>query len=207
MPDLSTRNGLLDVIALGCIVEFTTALTRSRYDDAYDSSTDDECALRMEENRSRTYFRVLMKVFATKYHVFAGDTLVHASYIWQTILVRFASALVKHCQAKEKSVDLAPGMTPAAVEQAVRLHLQEDHPHLIAPFDTALKAGNVGLTWDPAVALEIVPKSRSSLHLLRTWRIQEADLDRNDASATVNDYYRGVWEGENMPHDDADEYA
>lgn len=160
----------------------------------------------MEENQARTYFRVLMKVFATRYQVFAGDVMVHASFVWHTVMVKFAAALVKHVEVKQPKVVLPPGMTPSTVKDALRLHLEADHPHLVTPFDTALAHGNTMLTWDPATALEIVPKSRSCRHLLRALGVQEADdalggHDFTGANDTVNQYYGGVWEGENAPYD------
>lgn len=218
VPDMSTRDGLLDVIAMGCVLKFTTALSHERYHRAYDASTDDACADRQQENLGRTYFRVLMKVFATKYHLFVGNVLLHGSYIWHSVMVRFAASLVAHMKSKKKAVTFAPGMSITAVEDALRLHLSEDHPHLVEPFNLALtKKDLTSLTWGSDIKFEIVPKSKSSHHLLRTLGVHE-EVDEMSVEPTMrkvgygrggatalNEYYRGLWQGENIPLDDAEE--
>lgn len=214
MPDIRKPDGLLDIIALGCVLEFTTALSRARYNKNYDASTDEECAVRMQENQARTWFRVLMKVFATKYYVLTSNNFVHASYVWHSVMVGFAAAVVTHMKEKKNIVKMSPGVTPTAVENALRLHLAEDHPHLVAAFDAALRGmPQTMLTWPSGVAFEVIPKSPSCDHLLRALGIQEERVvpgtglalhapDVNTAGENVaSRYYRGVWPGEDLPHD------
>lgn len=204
---MRTQDGLLDVIALGCVLEFTTALSRARYAKNYDPGTDEACTDHAQENQARTWFRVLMKVFGTKYAIQFKDKIVHPSYMWHSVLVRFGVSMVNYMRDKAKAVVWGPGMTPAAVKDAVRAHLQEDHPHLLEPFDVAISLDNPGLsmTWD-GPDFQIIPKSRSFHALLEALGCHEQrDLDFKllyppsalaCAPENLNRYYRDVWPGE-----------
>lgn len=203
--------GLLDVIALGCVLEFSAALSRERYEETYDTGTDAACADRMQEDHTRTWFRVLMKTFTTKYTIVVGTEVVHASYLWHSVMVGFAAALVNYVTARQNTVDLAPGVTPESVASAVRLHLREDHPHLVAAFNYALEDKRVrtSLTWD-GPAFKVVSKSDPTYRLFEALGILEdhdlaawplhAHCER-EGEETVNKYYEGVWPGEDAPHD------
>lgn len=213
---MRTQDGLLDVIALGCVLEYSTALSRARYHAKYDSGTDEECAVRVQENQARTWFRVIMKVFGQKHQILSGTTMVDASYVWHTVMVGFALAVVTHIKAKNVVVPLEPGVNSGTVETAFRLHLREDHPHLLPAFDAGiLQQSWPCLTWPSTVPLEVIPKTSSSHHLLRALGISEqreipdmpAQLSFTHRAtrpkSDVNKYYTGVWPGEDLPNDDS----
>lgn len=174
VPNMRERDGLLDVIAVGCVLEFTTALSRNRYEANYDPSSDDACALRAEEHQGRTWFRVLMKVFGRQYAVTRDDhTILHISSVWQALLVRFAVAVVNYMREKEEVVKLVEGMNATTVQDALRLHLSEDHPHLVQPFDIAVEDDDITLlTWEEET-LAIIRKSGSAHHLFSALGICE----------------------------------
>lgn len=209
---MRTQDGLLDVLALGCILEFTTALSRTRYGKAYDPTTDEACADHTEENQARTWFRVLMKVYGTKYAIFLKDDILHPSYIWHSVMVGFAVTVLNYMEAKKDEVVWVAGLNLITVKAALRQHLSEDHPHLVKPFEMALAAPTprTQLTW-AGPSFRIIRKSRSFQPLLRALNRHEArdmpyqplhpGAENAGAPDQVNSYYRGVWPGEHSPND------
>lgn len=214
---MRTIDGLLDVIAVGCVLEFTTALSRSRYEAQYDSGTDAARALRVQENQAREWFRVVMKVFGSQHLILSRGAIVDVSTIWQSVLVRFAIAVIHHMKQKHKDIPRSPGVTPPAVEKAFRLHLRIDHPYLIPAFEEGLKMAQLThLSWPMAEhPLDaVLPKSRSCHHLLHVLGISEEAREIPSLSLslttlqgaqamrkTVNGFYRVAWPGEDLPHD------
>lgn len=203
MPDMQTEDGLLDVIGLGCVLEFHTALSRARYTRNYDPGTDKACFDYTEESLARTWFRVIMKMFATKCTLVIDHRIVHPSYLWHQVMIGFAAAVVNHMKAKQKDVILSPGVTPATVEKALRAHLALDHPHLVTSFDAALKAtpAHTSLTWD-GPHIQIISKSSAFLQLLHAVGIPEQEdlvtlplraVGVRGPQEIVNKYYKGVW--------------
>lgn len=176
VPVITTQEGLLNVLSVGCVLEYTTPLSRARYEKGYDYDSDAARALRLQENQAREFFRVLMKVFGTKYMVFAREQLVDVSQVWQEVLVRFAVAVVNLMKEKAGVTPRADGVNTATVTQALRNHLGTDHPHLLPPFEKALAATvpMTLLTWPcEDWPLRIVPKSPSLHHLLRAMNLAE----------------------------------
>lgn len=214
---MGTVDGLLDIIAVGCVLEFGHALSRARYARTYDPSSDDACEEFAQDIQARTFFRVIMKVFATKFGLLIDNKIVHPSYLWQRILVGFAAAVVTHMVAKGDVAPMAPGMTPTTVQEALRLHLQVDHPHLVAPFNAALEEdpSRKSLTWDGPDII-ILPKTNAFQQLLRAARIREQlDLKnwpiRHPGIASgieaVDQYYLAEWPAQplhNAVVDDSD---
>lgn len=212
-----TIDGLLDVIAVGCVLEFTTALSRSRYHPGYDSGTDAARELRVQENQAREWFRVVMKVFGSQYLILSSGAMVDVSTIWQSVMVRFAIGVIHHIQRKKDEVPHPAGVTPKAMEKAFRLHLRVDHPYLNPAFDEGLKMEHLHeLSWpmDQHPLLAVLTKSRSCHHLLRALGMSEEAREipgvnlsltiKQGATAlrnTVHHFYRVAWPGEDSPHD------
>lgn len=175
---MQTQDGLLDVIALGCVIEFATALCRVRYADHYDPDTAEAETIHAEESQARTWFRVIMKIFATKYGTVVSGQMVHPSYIWHHCLVGFAAAVVTLMKTKARTLEPFPNGTASKVTSTFRSHLEHDHPHLLAPFNAALKEkiGNkparTSLLWDGR-AIQIFPKPRVYGKLMQAMGIPE----------------------------------
>lgn len=207
IPDLSTEDGLLDTVALGCVLELATPLSQDRYATDYDPTNDENWFEFNEEARARTWFRVIMKKFAIKYATIIDGCVVHPSYIWQYCLVGFAAAFLTHINAKDEEVKPVPGRTPEKVTEALRWHFQREHPHLVGAFDAAIQGPEprTSLTWN-GPKIQIIRKSTALDQMFRATGIMEAlDLPGfplypegvSSANEVVNDYYRGVW-----PEDD-----
>lgn len=215
---MRTQEGLLDVLAIGCVLEFTTALSRDRYAVSYDATTDEFYADQTRENQARTWFRVLMKVFGKHHAIVMEDKVVHPTYLWHSVIVGFAAAIINYMKAKENDAKFAPGVNPASVHEAIYHHLKEDHPHLVGALDVALlnKTPRSELTWK-GPDFQVVPKSRSFNTLMRAMGISEQrDVDTWPLYPTIrshpaydgrgveealNRYFGGVWPGEDLPHD------
>lgn len=213
VPDMRTQDGFLDVVALGCVLEFTTALDRTRYHARFDSSSQEASAARTRENQARTWFRVLMKVFSSRYSVHLEGQLVHPSGIWHSVLVGFAAALVNSITEKAEDLVFEPGVSPEAVRNAVRDHLQQDHPHLLAPFEQRLmrKPKDImNLTWT-GPAFDVIRKTATFNAITRVLGIAEdgryigVHPGIHTAAPTLNRYYDRIWPGEELDDDNVEE--
>lgn len=201
------QDGLLDFIGVGCVVEFATALNRERYAEGYDPTLTSSVEDLAGECQARTMFRVIMKTFATKFTTVIKGKVVHPSYVWQKILVQFAAAVVAHMEARSDEAEGSPGRTPIAVQEALRRHLQLDHPHLVAPFDAALKEDPkpASLTWDgPRIKIRrkgpVFDKVMGAMGAVEALDWDERRLQpigEHSGTKEVDEYYKGVWrEGE-----------
>lgn len=213
---MHTQDGLLDVLAVGCILEFTTALDRARYDTSYDRSSPEVYAAEAKENQARAWFRLLMKVYGTKYVLMIGREIVHPSYLWHSVMVSFAAALVGYVAAKANEVEFHPGVSPATVKAAVHDHLKQDHPHLLGPFENELvkKGRATALTWD-GPAFQVICKTKTFSPLIRALGVTEnrelasrplypehipgKRYNAQGAKENLNRYYDGIWPGEDLP--------
>lgn len=213
---MRTIDGLFDVIAVGCVLEFTTALSRSRYDPSYDPGTDEARALRAQENQAREWFRVVMKVFGSQHLILSGRAMVEVSTIWESVMVRFAIAVVNHMKHRSHEKPTAPGVNPHTVEDALRMHLRDDHPDLIPAFEVGLQEQGMNhLSWPMSdhPLDEVIPKRPLAHHLLHALGLPEARelpglrLSLNSAQGStgvrnaVRRFYRGAWPGDESPHD------
>lgn len=159
---MRTQDGLLDVLALGCVLEFATSLHRDRYVGTYDPATDAACEAQTREDQARTWYRVLLKTFAAKHAIIIEKRMVHVSYLAHSVMVGFAAAVINYMKDQREKAKFAPGQSPSTVEQAMRHHLQEDHPHLVAALDLALveEKPRCQLTWAGS-SFQVVVKSKS----------------------------------------------
>lgn len=210
VPNMLTHCGVFDVINLGCIVELNAALDRARYKSDY--REDDEKKLRdlEQESQSRTFFRVIMKTFASKYFLKVGPTVEHPTLIWQSHLVKFAVVVLGYMKAKFNIVRKEPGLTPEALETRLRLHFQTDHPHLLPAFNAAITdiPAPRELDW-AGPPVRVLRRTNVSMPLLRAsgsgerrkgfhWPLHRSDDQLNQAP--VDAFYEGAW-----PHDDSDD--
>lgn len=203
MPDILTQEGLLDVIAVGCVLEFASALNRDIYSGNYDEDDDETIAINVEAAHARTRFRVIMKTFAARFTTVIGEQMVHPSYIWNRILVQFGAAMVTYMQKKATVVVQSPGVSHQTISAAVKLHLQTDHPHLVAPFQRELKAKATALTWS-GEAIQVVPRTAAFEHIMTAAGLEELrELPERPLYVGGDDaYYQGEWSNDDSEDDD-----
>lgn len=210
IPDMRTQDGFLDVVTLGCVLELNTPLDRARYNERHDPSSPQARAAITQENQARTMFRVLMKVFSTKYTIQVEGQLVHPSCVWHAVLVSFAVGIVNCITTKAHKLVFEPGVSPAAVRVAVRDHFRRDHPHLVDSFDARLDLHkqDVHLSWQ-GPAFDVIRKGDNFEAITSALGIAEHKLSfdlgdiysRDTSPDSVNRYYDGIWAGEDDKND------
>lgn len=209
IPDMREEEGLLDVIVLGCVLEFATALNRFCYTQSYNPDDEDTIKDMEQEHLSRTFFRAIMKAFGSRYTLTLDRALVHPTHLWQSIMVRFAVVIVGYMKAKAKEVRKEPGFTPKALEKQLRLHFQTDHPHLLPAFNAALDDSPrpCELIWD-GPTIKVIQRTAAFESFLRAagglefrthynWPLCRDDLFLK--FQPVNKFYEDDW-----PHEDSD---
>ncbi|KAF7965100.1 hypothetical protein HWV62_45719 [Athelia sp. TMB] len=210
IPDMRTHNGLFDVIVLGCVIELVAVLDRMRYVTGYREDTEEKLRDLEQESQARTFFRVIMKTFATQFFIRVGSELEHPALFWQRHLVRFAVVVVAHMKVQSKVVRKEPGLTAAAVEGRLRFYFQTDYPHLLPAFNAALENDQHSreLDW-PGPQIRVMRRTDGSLPLMRmagvkeyrsgaAWPLERASDTMIDGP--VNKLYAGHW-----PHEDSED--
>lgn len=205
VPNIATAEGLLDIIVVGCILEFAAVLTRHQYEPGYDAESDHAITAGVQECHARSRFRVIMKTFATQYMTIISGHIVHPSYIWNKLLVQFGARLVTYMKKKTKVVPKSPGVNTKSIAKAVRTHLVTDHPHLVAPFTLELKNNPTSLTWN-GPAIEVMPRKSGIDGAMDALGLQESREMPNDPLYCGHEddaYFKGEWSDEGWESDEA----
>lgn len=205
VPDITTQAGLLDIIAVGCVLEFSSALNIAGYSGSAIEDEDAAIAASVEAGHARARFRVIMKSFGTRYTTIVADQLVHPSYIWNRILVQFGAALVNYMKKQNKVAVKAPGVSAKSIAQAVQSHLTTDHPHLVLPFQRELKKNPTSLTWN-GLPIHVIRRSAACDHVLAAVGIEEGRemLDSCLYMGGDDSYYQGEWSGDDSDDPDTE---
>jgi hypothetical protein len=86
--NITQVDGLLDVIALGNIIEFAVVLDYRTHEDV---ELDDSEYL--EREAAMTHYRTLIAWFSNRYGLRIGDTWVNPSYLFKRELISFGATL------------------------------------------------------------------------------------------------------------------
>lgn len=194
VPDITTQDGLLDIIAVGCVLEFADALNHDRYSGEYDGENPDTIAMNVEAAHARSRFRVIMKTFGAQYTTIIGNRIVHPSYIWNRILVQFGAAMVTYMRQKAPVVVPSRTFTHQAIAQAVKTHLLSDHPHLVIPFEKELALNPGALTWNSS-PIEVIPRAGGFHNAMIASGVEESrEVPELPIYIGGDDsYYKGEW--------------
>lgn len=206
VPNIATPDGLLDIIAVGCVLEFASVLSRERYKTGYDENSDEAIAGSVQACHARSRFRVIMKTFATRYTTIISGQIIHPSYIWNKLLVQFGAALVTYMKKQDTVVPKSTGINPKTITQAVRKHLATDHPHLLSPFRVELKKKPTALTWNGPI-IEVIHKKNGFDGVMDALGVEEAsEMPSGDlyCGHDDDDYFEGEWSDEGWDSDQSE---
>lgn len=152
VPDISTSNGLCDVIAVGMILEFSAILDRRRYETQGHKQSEDQTEF-LRAITARRYFRLVMKTLYSQFATRIGDEWVHPMYIFKISLVKFAVALIAY--RKNADGHNTP-CTKKSLLAAIERHFNEDHKDLVPALKHYKDKNSDGwLTWSgPPIHIE-----------------------------------------------------
>ena len=160
MVDISNRQGLLDLIAVGNIIEFTAALDHRTYENIVIS--DEE---RLEQETAMTRYRLFMQWYSSNFGLLIGDRLVNPIYMFKKRLVSFGATVVEYLTREHSTVqrlDPISGLTPAALKRKIRKHLESCWPELVPAFNSELSCSSPFLYY-AGPRFEVVHRARANV--------------------------------------------
>jgi hypothetical protein len=134
--DVTVIDGLLDIIALGNIIEFAAALDWRSYEHII--LHDDE---KLEIEIAITRYRTFIRWFGKKFGLLIDGNWITPSYLFKHRLISFAATVcvyfAKEAPNTQRQSELQ-GMSPSLVKRHFRHHIQICWPDLLAAFEHLL---------------------------------------------------------------------
>ena len=131
--DITTIDGLLDLIAVGNILEFATALDHHTYEGTPVNPKE-----HVEQEYVLTRYRTFIRWFMKRFVLMFRDRPVNATYLFKHRILCFATTLglyVSREHSTVQKVDQVTGMTPATIKKLIRHHIQVHWRDLIPAYD------------------------------------------------------------------------
>jgi hypothetical protein len=141
VPDITTNDGFLDVVALGNLLELGEFLDR-RFHLGKLSKKDAE-----EHRISRFNYHSFQKWFLKEYSLVCEQQVVSPSAVFQRSICEFAAALVLY---KRRTTDTprADECSPKKFQQLVEGFFANIHPHLSSTLKRLLENEEGSLHWE-----------------------------------------------------------
>jgi hypothetical protein len=135
IPDISTQEGLLDVIMLGNLLEFSKAF-------AGKSKANSESE---EQDVARFRYRRFMAWFADHHLIATDSLLVNPFYIFYRSLIEFGSSLSAYKSVWSESNPR--GQSAALFQRHILEHVENQWPRLVPRFQQLLDSPTRLFTW------------------------------------------------------------
>lgn len=175
--DITTMEGLLDFISVGCLLELSPALDdRHRADYLLTPQEKDEI------EAVSTRFRLFIRWYSDKYCLLTGTEWINAQYLFRRRLVDFAATvhryLHEHMEATRVAQLSFQGPNPVVFSKIIISHFSESWPELVLPFEEAIKNAGPNLYYDgPAFTLMEMTEERM-IELTSLGYTESADFSR-----------------------------
>ena len=130
IPDVTTQDGLLDIIMVGNMLEFATALGLKH------SGKKSHPEVLEERNAAMWQYRIFQSWFNHRYVLEIGDQGVNPCYLFNRSLIQFGAALCFYMKRWEEKAPLT--ITTKQVTAAVLDHIRKEWQDLLHAFEQLL---------------------------------------------------------------------
>jgi hypothetical protein len=132
--DPRTSDGLMDIIALGNLVEFSIPLDLRTYENVIVDTEE-----RLEQEAAMTHYRRFIRWFSSQFGLLIGGTAwVNPTYIFKRCLISFGASVGDYFTREHPTVqrqDPVVGISPSAVRKKLRHHIQSCWSEMVPAFD------------------------------------------------------------------------
>jgi hypothetical protein len=132
--DVTQYDGLLDIIAIGNIIEFAVVLDYRTYEEGMELDDSEH----LEREAAMTHYRTLITWFSDRYGLRIGDSWVNPSYFFKRELISFGATLGSYFARAHSTVqrhDKLKGISPLKVTKTIQHHIQTSWSNLVPAFD------------------------------------------------------------------------
>jgi hypothetical protein len=158
--DVTCQDGLLDMISLGCLIEFSIALDSRLYADPEESIPDDE---RDEIDATQARYRRFITWYQDRFFLVIEGQYINPAYIFHRRLLDFASTLILYVRSQRRDFHRAAVDKHNLTEDSLTKHLVTQinlaWPDLKEAFFEIRKSPNHRLYYDgPAFEIRVRPQ-------------------------------------------------
>jgi hypothetical protein len=141
VPDVTTENGLKDLMAIANILELATVLDRRSY-----ISPGVHWMERVEMGSGRSMSRRLLAIIGQHFVIHIGGRPVAPSVVFQRSLVEFAAAVVVYKEDMSIACKV-PGCPPIKVKEKMVALFESNHPRLLPKLHSLIDSRTEYLSW------------------------------------------------------------
>ena len=177
--DVTVSEGLLDMIALGNIIEFAISLDLRTYENVVVDQLE-----RQEIEASMTRYRSLIAWYCKNFGLLIDGTWINPTYLFKLRLISFAATVCQYFaqeHATTQQQSQLKGITPLLVKKMFRRHIQMCWTDLLPAFERLLTDPSHFL-YHTSPPFRIVRKT--DLHLLQE-NLADRTEDRDFAGAPI----------------------
>jgi hypothetical protein len=127
-------DGLLDIIALGNIIEFGVVLDYRTYEEGIELDDNEY----LEREAAMTHYRTFITWFSLRYGLRIGEAWVNPGYLFRRELISFGATLGAYFAKSHPTVqrhDKLKGISPLKVDKTIQHHIKTSWPDLVPAFD------------------------------------------------------------------------
>jgi hypothetical protein len=156
--DVTSAEGLLDMISLGCLIEFSNPLDQRLYlNEAIPHDEQEEIEAAM------TRYRRFITWYQERFFVVIENEWINPSYLFSRRMVDFAATLVRYVTEQEKDFHLGAltphTLTQGSITRHLLNHFREGWSELTETFLEVKKYPSPHLYYDgPTIRIEARPK-------------------------------------------------
>jgi len=129
-PDVTTMDGLLDIVMVGNMLELAPALSFKHFGKHVPEEVLEE------QNIAMWRYRLFQSWFIRRYILVIADQSVNPCYLFNKSLIQFCAGLCSYMKRWEKQVKL--GVTPKQVTAIVVDHFRNEWQDLLGSFEKIL---------------------------------------------------------------------
>jgi hypothetical protein len=158
--DVTQAKGLLDIIALGNIIEFTHALDLRSYQDV---ELEEEERLEIEATMAR--YHLFIRWFSKKFGLLMDSKWINPTYLFKRRLASFGASVCQYFAEQHSTMQRQShfaGITPLRVKKIFRQHIQKCWTDLLPIFDHLLESPSAFL-YHTGPSIRIVKKTNIDL--------------------------------------------
>jgi hypothetical protein len=142
IPDISTTDGLMDLMALGNILELAQVLELRAYSAKVINWQEQQ-----EMAMARWRYRRLQKFFAAFFVVFTDDQQIHTMSVFRRSLLEFAVALIQYKRNTSETAPRVSGCTATTMQDKVVGYLTSNFRELLPAFRELLGRAVYSFLW------------------------------------------------------------
>jgi hypothetical protein len=173
--DVTCQQGLLDMISLGCLIEFSRALDDRLYRKIEESIPQDEDD---EIDAAQTRYRRFITWYQERFFIIIDGEWINPSYIFSRRLVDFASTIVLYVKEQVKDFHKAPmekhTLTVLSITKHLLTHFRGGWPDLAEAFFEVKKHPSHRLYYE-GPAIQIVARKPDWRQQFAALRLKERD--------------------------------